>query len=142
MRNTNSGMWAYAIDPEFRQRTHCGPYWYLVHAGAFSHTAFITRRGLNLWMDERGLKLENELPAQATHGASRIVGEYREAMHMDYNHFHALIPIIETRALSNGEWTLAKITQDADGLRTVHTLNPNMRARQVFEYHATSAIYK
>lgn len=36
-----------------------------------------------------------------------------------------------------GQYTLAIITIDPDGLRTVHTLNPNCRDRPVFDWAAS-----
>ena len=115
-----------------------------------AHTAFATRAGLNRWMDERGLALEGELPEAGTSGGARIIGEYRTASHGFHlggdpyagmapdGEWHALLPMAATATLSNGQYTLALITED-DSVRTVHTLNPNVRERVIFDRDQTRA---
>src|SRR5438445_296985 len=78
-QQTYSELYACALTQEQHERT-CG-YWFTVTNGAMAHTAFATRAGLDRWLAERGLALEGELPAAGTWGTSRIVGEYRTALH-------------------------------------------------------------
>ena len=130
---TNSDLMIISLDKAAHDRT-CG-YWYLVHCKATSHTAFATREGLENYLQERGLALDTELPAHGEFGTIFVSGSYREPMHMDKNEFYSLVNIVKmTRTLSNGSYTLAIVTQDNDGIRTVHTLNPNVKDRVEFDY--------
>jgi len=131
------------------QHERHGPYWFIVTNGAMSHTAFATRAGLDRWLGERGLALEKELPGPGTWGISRILGEYRTVMHggpdlpwTDPDHYpgmsegddwEKLAPVVVTVAMSNGRHTLALITEE-DGIRHVHTLNPNVKTRVEFDW--------
>lgn len=116
---------------EEQHRRTCG-YWYTVHNGAMPHTAFATRAGLDRWMRERGLSLSgslDEVPSWC-----RINGAYRTNSHLhDADSFEQLDGE-RSRTLSNGDYVVAIITLDGDGLRTVHTLNPNVRSRKVYDY--------
>jgi hypothetical protein len=129
MRSTHKKLWTCWIDEEQHRRT-CG-YWFLVYADGMAHTAFETRAGLDRWLRERGLSLGNELDSQPS--SSPIVGEYRTESHMEAQALAGLTGEL-TRSLSNGDYVDAVITTDADGLRTVHTLNPNVRERRVYDY--------
>ena len=135
--------------PESRERT-CG-YWFTVTSGAMAHTAFATRAGLDRWLAERGLRLETGLPDAGISGFTPVIGEYRTEMHgqwlgddyrdgMGEGGFYSLRPVLATAALSNGRWTLALITEDVDGIRTVHTLNPNVKTRVEFARPRTDVL--
>jgi hypothetical protein len=140
---TYDKLYAYSLTPEQHERT-CG-YWFTVTNGAIAHTAFASRAGLDRWLAERSLSLENELPGAGTSGSARIVGGYRKAMHGDRRgddlaagmgpgDFYSLHPVLMTVVRSNGDYTLALVTEEEeDGIRTVHTLNPNVVARPVFD---------
>ncbi len=142
-RQTYSKLYATSLDPEQHERT--AGYWYTVTNGATAHTAFTTRAGLDRWLCERGLSLENDLPASGTWGTTRIPGEYRHESHgtfvnpEDYTigmtedeDWKTLRPVLATAVMSNGEYTLALITE-TDGIRTVHTLNVNVKTRVIFD---------
>jgi hypothetical protein len=128
------------------QHERHGPYWFIVSNGSMSHTAFETRAGLDRWMTERGLTLENDLPDAGTWGTTRVLYGYAAESHGEFlsgdprdgmgpGGFYALQPVLMTAAMSNAQYTLALVTQDgAYGVRTVHTLNPNVRDRVVFDY--------
>lgn len=131
---TYSRLHAASLDRDMHERT-CG-YWYTVTCGAMSHTAFATRAGLDQWLSERGLRLENDLP-DGENGHSRIVGSYRECSHSDPAEFAEIRPVIETSVLSNGEYTLGLIDEDASGVRTIHYLAAYVKTRQVFDYQRT-----
>jgi hypothetical protein len=66
-------------------------------------------------------------------------GTYHHVMHLSYDTFYALQGE-RTRSLSNGDYTLAIITTDEDGTRTVNDLNPNCRDRKVFDYAESRAL--
>lgn len=127
----------------------CG-YWLLVQEDGRSHTAFATLAGLLQWAQERGLTIPIMLPREGRHDDlsddrhawTPIIGAYREQMHMDESEFDAIKPMLETRTLSNGDYVVAKITLDSDGIRTVHTLNPNVRNRHVYEYAESREMMK
>lgn len=134
MTTTYSGFWVSRLTAEQRART-CG-YWYTVTTyGATPHTAFKTRAGLDRWMRERGLKLTGgEALDNESGGTCRIEGTYRTNSHLyDADTFADLSGEL-TRTLSNGDYVVAVITTDYDGIRTVHTLNPNVRGRVVYDY--------
>lgn len=128
---TYSRLYVASLDREAHERT-CG-YWYTVTCGAMAHTAFSTRAGLDRWLSERGLKLENDLLDRHT----RIIGSYRERPSADVDAFYAITALIETAVLSNAQYTLGKITEDESGVRTVHYLTAYVKARQVFDYQRT-----
>jgi len=115
----------------------CG-YWYLVQAEGRAHTAFSNREHLIRWLEERGLSIVGELAMAGTHSIVHVDGSYRTEMHMSYDHFFSLDGIM-IRSLSNGDYTLGIITEDDEGC-IVHTLNPNMRHRLVFDYTASRAL--
>ena len=149
-QRTYSSLYAATLTPEQHERT-CD-YWFTVTNGATAHTAFATHDGLDRWLAERGLSLEKPLPPVGEAGWSPIRGEYRTAMHGEFlsgdyrdgmgpGEFYGLRPTAATADLSNGDWTLALITEE-DGVRTVHTLNPNVRGRVVFDRERTSALMR
>lgn len=122
-----SNMQVMALTPEWHEKT-CD-YWYTVTCGATAHTAFTTKCGLMRWLDERGLKLDGELPeARGTFATMRVIGEYYSTSHMDEGEFYAVRPVVITAAMSNARYTLALI-DEAEGVRTVHTLNCNVKTR-------------
>ncbi len=133
-----NNLWAYHLTPELHERT-CD-YWYTVTQGATPHTAFTTRAGLDRWMAERGLELTEDISNEGD--GCRIAGAYRYSMHiMPVDEFMAL-PGEQTRAMSNGQYTLAIIDVDTDGLRHVHILNPNVKDRPVFDFAESHKMYK
>jgi hypothetical protein len=147
-QQTYNKLYATSLTREWHERA-CG-YWFTVTNDAMAHTAFATRTELDRWLSERGLKLESDLPGAGAFGTTRITGEYRTASHGDFSpteenpyrmiegdSWHQLTPVAATAAMSNGQYTLALITE-TDGIRTVHTLNPNVRTRVIFDRRATA----
>lgn len=147
MRQTYDRLFATSLTPEQHERT-CG-YWFTVTNAATAHTAFATRAGLDRWAAERGLTLENELPEAGTWGTTRVLYGYSEVSHGEFlgderrnmrpGAFYSLRPVLATAALSNGQYTLALITEE-DGIRVVNTLNPNVRDRVTFDYARTAEL--
>ncbi len=135
---TYSRLYLCALNQEAHDRT-CD-YWYTVSSHAMAHTAFTRRAALLRWLNERGLSVAGDIPEPGQFASFEIKGAYRTARHLDRAAFDALKGE-QTRALSNGEYTLAVITLDPDGLRTVHTLNPNVRDRPVFDYRESRELY-
>jgi hypothetical protein len=85
---------ATSLNPEQHERT-CG-YWYTVTNGAMAHTAFATRAGLNRWLQERGLSLKTDLPAQGEWGTTAIVGTYRKRAYLyDTDKFEEMLSDLE-----------------------------------------------
>lgn len=134
MITESSDLRAHALTPEQHEQT-CG-YWYTVTNGALAHTAFATRDGLDRWLRERNLKLFAGF-GTGEWSTVRIHGTYRQQYHMSTDEFDAIRPVVATAAMSNGDYTLALIDEDALGIRTVHTLNPNVKSRLVFDYQST-----
>lgn len=135
----HGNLWAASLDQEQHERT-CN-YWYTVTEGSTAHTAYETRAGLDRWLSERGLVLETDLPERGQHGFTRIIGQYRTVSHGEFaatddnpyrmvagDAWYAIKPIAHTATLSNGRYTLALITE-TDGVRVIHTLNPNVKTR-------------
>jgi hypothetical protein len=136
MTTTYARLYVCRLNEEFHRRT-CG-YWYTVTDYGTPHTAFVTRAGLDRWMSERGLSLAGSLNEVPSHCA--IVGAYRTESHLHDAADFAGLEGEHTRTLSNGDWVEAIITHDPDGLRTVHTLNPNVRDRKTFDYRESCAL--
>lgn len=135
---TYDGLYVCSLTPEKRDRTL--KYAYVV-TGRLPHTAFRTRAAFLQWLKLRGLQLAEELPPDDEHGVRSIIGAYRESTHLDYAEFYAhAANAVHTRKLSNMQFTLGLITTDADGLRTVHTLNPYCAQRPVFDYQESLAL--
>jgi hypothetical protein len=149
MNTHYANMYATALTEEQHERT-CN-YWYTVTCGATAHTAFTTHRGLERWLEERGLTLDGEMPETRGEWATmRVIGEYRHQSHGEFSpteadpyrmvagdEMGAIVPVVTTAAMSNGDYTLALIDEDGDGVRTVHTLNPNVKTRIVYDHAAT-----
>lgn len=127
-----------SLTPEQKART-CG-YWYTITRDAMPHTAFRTKSALMAWLEDCGLSLSKPLPEKlGAYSSQFLIGKYHEKMHLDYNEFYSLPAIKEIRCLSNGDWTLGRITE-SDGMRTIHTLNPNCHHRPVFDYRTSQAL--
>ena len=121
------------LDPDQHSRT-CG-YWYTVTSHSQAHTAFSTKVALLDWLNERGLTLSDALPdEQGTFKSIPVAGTYLEASYMDASAFMAITPALKIAQLSNARYTLGKVTEDADGIRTVHYLNVNVKERITFPY--------
>jgi hypothetical protein len=110
-------------------------YWYAIRSNGASHTAFTTREALMNWLHECGLKVDvSEIPEPGNRAFIRIDGAYRTAMHLGSYDVFFLLDGVRTKTFSNGQLTMAIITSDEDGLKTVHTLNPNMRDRPIYPH--------
>lgn len=129
--STYTDLWLTRLDDKGKERQHTN-YTYLVTCKATAHTAFYTLDGVTEWAQERGLTLPI-LPDGDTWNSAAIVGTYRTTAHMNEVEFYALDGAL-IRVLSNGQYTLGIVTIGADGIRTVHSLNPNVRTRPVFQY--------
>lgn len=132
MLETYSNLQVQTLTPEMHAKT-CG-YWYVVTNSHGPHTAFETYAGLCRFMEERGLNLAAELPKAGTYWNVAINGTYRRQSHMDYNEFFGLDAVLDTKAMDNGDYTLARVTLDDDGIRTIHVMNPNARFRTIYNY--------
>lgn len=139
---TISDLYICPLSPEWNKKT-CN-YWYLVYAGSYNHTAFESQAGLLRWATERNLKIVDPLPEHMKGGDSiKVEGSYRTLSHSSYDEFFCLEDVVvKTKTLSNGDYTLALITEDSDGVRTVHTLNPNCKFRPVYDYFAAAGEYR
>jgi hypothetical protein len=134
MINTNDRLVLTVLTAEQHEQT-CN-YWYTVTSRAMSLTAFNSLQGLQLWLTERGLKLTEPLTEPGTFSYQHIEGAYIEESHLSNKEladWDNLNPVLVSRTLSNGDYVVAKITDD-NGVRTVHTLNPNVKDRHTFDY--------
>ncbi|MBF7012555.1 hypothetical protein QUC32_23180 [Novosphingobium resinovorum] len=114
-----------------QHRQTCG-YWYTVTSNSTPHTAFRTPAALLRWLEDRGLSLASPLPEDCgVHASISIDGAYRTASHMSYDEFYRTGGF-HTRLMDNARYTRAIISEDADGLRTVHHLNCNCRERPAY----------
>lgn len=129
------------LTPERASQT-CGPYYYTILKNGTSWRAYTCKRTLEQFLALSGLVVSKPLPAQGTWFCQSLVGDFSEKMHMSYDEFYGLEAVEETKTLSNGEWTLGRVTAAADGARCEHTLNPNCRHRPVFPYQECSVAYK
>jgi hypothetical protein len=102
--------------------------------------AFRTESALLRWMSERGIELDKPLPALGVYSWQRLRGSFTRVSHIDPDAFNAIRPILgEVREMSNGQYTLGKITL-RNGVRAIHYLNPNCQ-RVVFDYAESDEIY-
>ena len=136
---THSSLSFARFDRTMRERH--GNYWCVVESECRAHTAFRTPGGAMRWMQERGLALSEPVPEEGPYSYQRLIGSYREALHCSYDVFYSLVGT-RTREMSNGSYTMAIITNDEDGLRTVHTLNCNCADRPVYDYAESDKIYR
>lgn len=120
----------YALSPEQAART-CGPYPFVCQHQGMAFTAFLSVADRDEWLRMRGLTLDG----------TTVAGAYAERMHWSYDEFYALTGD-RIRVMSNGDFTLGIVTTDAEGMRTVHTLNPNCRERPVFPHSESRAMQK
>lgn len=134
---TYTDLWASHLDPEHHART-CG-YWYTVTTRATSHVAFAERAHLDRWLAERGLTLAGDISAEGSH--CEIIGAYRRALHILPPAEFEQLDGLRTRTVDNGDYTLAIISTDRDGLRVEHVLNPNVHDRPVFDYAESRRLY-
>ena len=137
---TTKGLTVICADERIHANT-CD-YWYLVKDRGTAHTAFNRRESLTQWLKDRGLSLDGELSEHGTFKVVHVIGNYRNVMHWSYDQFFGMANPhnIVTRALSNGQYTMAIITTDTDGMRTVHTMNPNCKYRPVYDYWESRAM--
>jgi hypothetical protein len=149
-RQVYDNLRAASLTPEHHERT-CG-YWFIVTSGSMAHTAFATRASLDRWLSDRGLSLESGLPEAGTAGTTRVVGEYRTESHGEFlgddprdgmgeGDWDLLRPVKAIAVMSNGDYTLGLITEEAC-IRTVHTLNPNVKTRLVFDRRTTDELMR
>jgi len=109
-------------------------YWYLIQSDCMAHTAFTHRAHMLKWLEERNLKLTEDMPDHGVWSCQPIAGEYIENRNTyGLEQFHDLPAIITTRAVDNGEYTMLKITDD-NGIRTEHVLNCNCKERPHYDY--------
>lgn len=125
-------LWVTRLDADNKARLNCR-YTYLVSANvATRHTAFHSFEALQLWTSERGLTLP-AMPNDESWFSGPIVGSYATVAHMDEATFYATDGAL-IRVLCNAQYTLGIVAIEPDGTRTVHSLNPNVKTRPVFEY--------
>jgi hypothetical protein len=136
---THSNLSFARFDRTMRERH--GNYWCAIESDCRAHTAFMSPGSSMLWLEERGLTLSEPVPYEGPHIYQRLNGSYREALHSSYDVFYSLVGT-RTREMSNGKYTMAIITHDDDGLRTVHTLNCNLADRPVYDYDESAKIYR
>lgn len=123
------------LSPEQNART-CN-YWYTVTTDAMAHTAFNTEAGLRKWMDERGLSVEGDLPERGEWAVFKIEGSYYNNMMNDLVAFEDIRDLddtaVQTKVMSNAEFTLGLLTKGEEGRVVVNYLNVNVKERQVFD---------
>lgn len=130
VRNLNALSVA-CLTAEQRART-CG-YWYCVSDHGTAQTAFRTRFAFLQWLGDRNLEIDGELPPEGVHGFFTIKGTFRTAMHMDREIFDHIDGKSRLQ-VSNGEYTLATLAPDPDGIVCEHVLNPNVKDRPTYDY--------
>lgn len=107
-----------------QRELHCD-YWYLIHSDNYSHTAFRTRQELSDWLEKRNLALTQPLMPEGNWSVQPIAGSYYHDCMRSEEEFNKMDCLFATRHMSNGHWTIAKVTEDEYGIRTFHYLNPN-----------------
>jgi len=130
--NTYSNLIVTSLTAEQHERT-CG-YWYTVTCRGAAHTAFATKKHLEQWLADRKLELAAKLPEQGEFANVQVFGTYSSILTMDVKAWWDLQDVkMHRRIMDNGEYTMARFTEDADGCRAVWVLNPNVE-RPIFDY--------
>lgn len=124
----------YHLNKEAQANT-CGPYQFTVTQRASSFTAFRTRDEFERWLEERALALADPSVLDKPSTGCEILGYYREASHMcSRDEFEQIASPQRGRAMSNARLTETIITTE-NGIRTIHTQNPNCKDRLEFDYN-------
>lgn len=124
------GMWLCALDQEQHERT-CG-YWYTLTSRSTPHTAFRTKAQALRWLEDRGLTLDGDLPAErGTHTVLRVNGAYRKTSHSTYEAVRDM-PGKPVLVLDNARYTIGKAVADETGLVTVHFTNCNAERPEIY----------
>jgi hypothetical protein len=111
----------------------CG-YYYIVTHGAYSHTAFRTKRALKVWLKQTGLKIGKRTYNRCVY----LTGNYiRDNEMIDtkefFNKYGHLEPFY---ALDNGDYSIGFIEHSPEG-NTLHIQNPNTD-RPILDYFKVS----
>lgn len=119
------------LSREMRAQT-CG-YWYVVRSDwSMPHTAFRTRKSLDLWLSTLGLSLTS--PLDHAGDSCRIAGSYRRVYRTPEELSSLKGHCI--RVLDNAQYTAGVITTDEDGTKTINLAGPNSN-RVVYDYAAS-----
>lgn len=142
MKQIHSNLVLCSLTPEQHART-CN-YWYTVTTNySTAHTAFRTEEGLHRWLFERGLTLPGPLPARGEHGVLKIQGSYATNVLWDLKELEDLRDLddtaVQTKVMSNGEYTLGVLTKGDDGIVVVNSMNVNVHERVVYDYWSSQA---
>lgn len=118
-----------SLTKEQHDRT-CG-YWYVVTEGAGTpHTAFRNRATALRWLSRLGLSIDRPLNDEGDHGVYFIKGGYRKISYLSpasYSDTEGSPCLV----LDNARFTIGKLSQDDDGLRTVHYVNCNYERPEI-----------
>lgn len=134
----NSKLAVICFTPEMHQNSN--NYWYAVKRSGQSLTAFHSRQAFEEYLDVHGLSLKQPLPEErGTHAMIGIEGEYRVAA-TSFEELCAIKADDYHLAIENGDFVAAKVTHDADGLRTSHYYHAGVVGmRYHFDYLSTQA---
>jgi len=117
------------LHPQNLPAVGCG-YYYIVSHGAFSHTAFRTKKALKTWLSQTGLKIGK----RNNYRSVRLVGDYDRTLCMMntkefFNTYGHLEPFY---ALDNGSYSIGFIDRREDG-NILLIQNPNTD-RPILDY--------
>lgn len=117
-------------------------YWFAVRFECRSHIAFANRNALLTWLTDLNLSLERDLPADGEFSVQGLKGSYKTCLWNCAEGFNALrAQARETRVMSNAEYTVGLITEDAAGIKCVHTLNSGVPGFKLFDYKESHGRY-
>ncbi len=122
------------LTPEQSEKT-CGPYTYTVTNRWAAHTAFVTKAGLDLWLNERGLSIHGDIETEQW---CEIDGQYAKECEWLTPAEFELMEGQKIKLMDNGQWTLGIVNTSDGGATTVHYLNCNVQGRVVYPYFETS----
>lgn len=113
-----------------RPETQNHGYKYLVTLGAYSHTAFRTKKGLKRWLKDFGFKIKYHY--RNDHAAFYKVEGKAEHIMCWRDEWDQINEDESSYRLSNGDYTLNKIVRG--DVTKLYYLNPNVKDRPIQDY--------
>lgn len=117
------------IHPSSLPAVGCG-YYFIITKGAMSHTAFRTKKALNTWLSQTGLKIGKRRNGRSVN----LLGDYqRKSVMMDTKTFYNTYGHLEQfYVLDNGNYTIGFI--DRSGIENVLYLQNCNMDRPILDY--------
>lgn len=131
------GVWICAQSPEHIERAYKYPrYQYVIRQrGATILKETDGRENATAWLEERGIRAD-EVPEAPERGEEVFRRYYTDQMFREVRHdrretFESIDPVATTTVVVVGGEVRAKITEEEDGIRSVHFLSKKVDDREI-----------